>query len=60
MARLSPSEKQALREFADQPPLRQPPVPVKPIMDYLQAISNLPASLRPPKPVRFTGDHWKL
>jgi hypothetical protein len=60
MARLGSAEKLALRQFADQPPLHQPPAPVLTIMDYLQAISNLPASLRPPKPVRFTGNHWKL
>jgi hypothetical protein len=60
MARLSPSEKQALLEFARQPPLRQPPPPAIPFADYLRAISKLPPSLRPEKPVRFTGNHWKL
>lgn len=60
MARLTPDEKQALREFARGKPLRQPALPAIPIMDYLQVLSSLPESLRPPKPVRFTGNSWKL
>jgi hypothetical protein len=60
MARLSPSEKQALLDFARQPPLRQPPPPAIPFADYLRILSNLPHSLRPDKPVRFIGTHWKL
>ena len=60
MARLTPDEKQALRDFASQPPLPQPPPLVLPVMDYLRTISRLPGSFRPPKPVRFTGQHWKL
>ena len=60
MPRLDPAEKLALRKFAAQPPLQQPPLPLRPVMDYLHAISHLPASLRPPKAVRFTGNHWKL
>jgi hypothetical protein len=60
MARLNQLEKQSLSEFARQPPLHQPSPPVLPIIDYLKTLSNLPASLRPRKPVRFTGQSWKL
>ncbi|MBN8458943.1 MAG: hypothetical protein J0M04_14000 [Verrucomicrobia bacterium] len=60
MARLSKLEKQSLSEFAHQPPLRQPSLPVLPVIDYLRALSNLPDSLGPRKPVRFVGNSWKL
>jgi hypothetical protein len=60
MARLTPLEKQALRDFARQAPHFQPPPPTLPISDYLQALTRLPDSLRPPKPVRFGGQLWKL
>lgn len=60
MARLTPAEKQALREFSRGKPLHQPALPTISITDYLHVLSNLPESLRPPKPVRFSGDSWKL
>ena len=60
MARLSPIEKQALLDFARQPPLQQPPLPAIPLADYLRTLNNLPPSLRPAKPVRFSGNNWKL
>jgi hypothetical protein len=60
MAKLSPAERDALRRFAQLPPLQQPPPPVLSFMDYLRVLSSLPDSLRPPKPVRFGGQHWKL
>lgn len=47
-------------QFAKQAPLPQPPVRIMPMPDYLRLLSTLPDALRPPKPARFTGSHWRL
>lgn len=60
MSRLSQLEKQSLREFAKQAPLRQSAPPTLPFSDYLRMLSKLPPGLCPPKPVRFVGSQWKL
>lgn len=49
-----------MRQFAGKPPLEIPAHPPVPMMDFLKSISTLPPALRPEKPVRFTGKHWKL
>jgi hypothetical protein len=60
MAKLNPDERDSLRRFAQLPPIQLAPPPALPFMDYLRVLSSLPASLRPPKPVRFGGQQWKL
>ena len=60
MARLQKTERDALRKFASAPRIEQPQHKPVPFADYLNSISNLPESLRPSKPVRFVGKHWKL
>gem|GEM_PF-1319934 len=60
MAKLSPAEKKSMREFVKQAPLSQPSVPVSPITEYLQYLSQIPLEFSPPKPVRFSGNHWLL
>jgi len=60
MAKLTPDEKQSLREFLKQAPLQQQTAPVLPFSDYLQYLSQLPQEFSPLKPVRFEGAHWLL
>ena len=60
MEKLHPDEKEALKTVASQPPLQQPPLEPLPFEVYLKIISNLPESLIHPKPVRFSGKHWRL
>ena len=60
MSKLQPAEREALREFAKQKPLKQHPSPVLPMNEYLNCLSPLPASLSPVKPVKFTGTKWLL
>ena len=60
MARLEPNERDALKRFADQETLRKVPPAALPAMDFLRCISNLPDSLKSPKPVRFQGCRWRL
>lgn len=60
MARLSEAARQSLKAAAAEKPWENPPAPPLPLMEYLAKISNLPPSLFPPKPVNFTGKHWKL
>lgn len=57
---LTPEERASLQDFAQKPPIENPAHPPLPILDFLKSISTLPPSLRPEKPVRFTGNHWKL
>ncbi|MCX6864680.1 MAG: hypothetical protein NTV46_00420 [Verrucomicrobia bacterium] len=60
MARLSEQEKASFLQFARGAPLPPQRPPVLPIAEYLRLISNLAKLPHPPKPVRFTGRHWKL
>jgi len=60
MAKLSEAEKAMFRQFARGAPLPPQRPPVLPIADYLHLISSLAKLPHAPKPVRFTGLHWKL
>lgn len=60
MAKLNPDEREALRAFQQQRTLRCANPPLILIADYLRALSQLPASLRPQKPAQFIGQSWKL
>ena len=60
MARLSEAEKALFLQFARGAPLPSQRPPVMPIADYLRLISSLAKLPHAPKPVRFTGRHWKL
>jgi hypothetical protein len=60
MARLTEEEKSAFVALARSAPLPHQRPPVLPIAEYLRLISNLAKLPHPPKPVRFSGQHWKL
>jgi len=60
MARLSEAEKALFLQFARSAPLPPQRPPVLPIAEYLRRISSLAKLPHAPKPVRFTGRHWKL
>ncbi|MDP4625447.1 MAG: hypothetical protein NWT08_09950 [Akkermansiaceae bacterium] len=57
---LTPEERASFRDFAKKSPIENPAHPALPILEFLKSISTLPPTLRPEKPVRFTGNHWKL
>jgi hypothetical protein len=60
MARLTEEEKLAFLELARSAPLPHQRPPVLPIPEYLCLISQLAQLAHPPKPVRFSGQNWKL
>jgi hypothetical protein len=60
MARLTESEKASFLQFACGAPLPPQRPPVLPIAQYLRLISGIAKLPHPPKPVRFSGRHWKL
>jgi hypothetical protein len=60
MARLTEEEKSAFLALARSVPLPHQRPPILPIADYLRLISHLAQLPHPPKPVRFSGQHWKL
>jgi hypothetical protein len=60
MARLSEEEKSAFLALARSTPLPHQRPPVLPIAEYLRLISDFAKLPHPPKPVRFSGRHWKL
>ena len=60
MARLPEQEKAAFLQFVRGAPLPPQRPPVLPLADYLRLITSLAKLPHAPKPVRFTGHHWKL
>jgi hypothetical protein len=60
MAKLTEEEKSAFLEFARGARLPQQHPPNLSIADYLRLIGELAKLPHPPKPVRFSGKHWKL
>ena len=60
MAKLTEEEKSVFLELARGAPLPQQRPPDLPISDYLRLIGDLAKLPHPPKPVRFSGQHWKL
>ena len=68
MARLTPTDKEALRELsrrgwvqsaAEKAPASPPRSPTS-IRAYCRWVALLGRLPHPPKPVRFTGSHWKI
>jgi hypothetical protein len=60
MAKLSEEEKASFLQFARGPKLPGQAPPILPMADYLRLLANLTKLPHPPKPVRFSGSHWKL
>jgi hypothetical protein len=60
MAKLSKIERESLKAFAKQKPLKRSIPAQVPMSQYLLYLSSLPESLTPPKPVRFQGNYWLL
>jgi hypothetical protein len=60
MARLTENEKSEFLRLAHSQTLPRQRPPVVPISGYLSFVSNLAKWSQPPKPIRFTGSHWKL
>jgi hypothetical protein len=60
MARLNQAERHAMRRLVEQAPLPQLLPPRLTLKQYLHAISTMPPTLCPPKPVDFKGSRWRL
>lgn len=60
MARLTENEKTELLRLARSSPLPRQRPPIVPMPEYLHLVSELAKFAHLPKPVRFTGSHWKL
>ncbi|MBJ7396884.1 MAG: hypothetical protein JHC76_12670 [Akkermansiaceae bacterium] len=60
MARLTENEKTELLRLARSLPLPRQRPPIVPMSEYLLLVSELAKLAHPPKPVGFTGSHWKL
>jgi hypothetical protein len=60
MARLSKSERAQLKAAAERRGPRPPRVPPLPPRAYLEFATFAARFDRSIKPVRFTGEHWKL
>jgi hypothetical protein len=60
MARLTENEKTELLRLARILPLPRQRPPTVPMFEYLLLVSELTKLPHPPKPVRFSGSHWKL
>jgi hypothetical protein len=60
MAKLTEKEKSAFLEFARCAALPQQRPPILPFTEYLRLLGDLAKLPHPPKPVRFSGQHWKL
>jgi hypothetical protein len=60
MARLSKIERAQIKEAVERRPSRPPPLRVVSPRSYIEFATFAARFNRSPKPVRFTGDHWKL
>ncbi|MEX1115005.1 MAG: hypothetical protein WEB53_07130 [Akkermansiaceae bacterium] len=60
MAKLTENEKAELLRLARSLPLPRQRPPIVPMSEYLHLVSELAKLAHSPKPVRFTGSHWKL